>query len=414
MTRPVRTKTPGGRWALALAVLLLSGAAAPAEAQQTRTRSSRKATGTSKSEARKSGGSRSGVRGKRVSPSDESPPAALPEAPPAAPAPAAVPALPPMPPPPGAMPAASAPERPWARGVPRDAQKRALELFQEGNALLKESIFVQASEKYRRALELWSHPAIHYNLALALMNLDQPIEVHEHLVAALRFGSEPLEAEKFEYARNYKLLLEQQLAQLDVTCDQPGTAALLDGKPLFQAPGRFSGLVRPGTHTFAATLEGHLPYDQRRTLTPGETTHIALRLYTSEELTRYRRRFPIALPWLLMGGGFALAGGGAWMHLRAREDFTAFDSGINACGGCVPPAPLASRLEQGRLLQGAALTSYALGGAALVAGAILVSLNQPQPYRIDPAELSAHASPSVRITPLLGGGSGGIPASLRF
>ncbi|MFY0581353.1 DUF4215 domain-containing protein [Cystobacter fuscus] len=223
--------------------------------------------------------------------------------------------------------------------MPLENQQRALELFQAGNALLKDAVFVKASEKYREALGLWSHPAIHYNLALALMNLDQPLEVHEHLVAALRFGAEPLETEKYEYARNYKLLLEKQLARLDITCDTTGATVLLDGKPLFQAPGNYSGLVRPGAHTLAATRQGYLPQNLNRTLLPGETAHVALRLYTNEELTRYRRRFPVPMPWLVMGAGVALAGGSAWMHVRGRAHFRSFDEGISACGGCVPPPP---------------------------------------------------------------------------
>src|SRR5258706_5080503 len=68
-------------------------------------------------------------------------------------------------------------DRPWAKAVTPQEQKLATDLFREGNALLKESLFVQAAEKYREALRHWNHPGIHYNLALALLNLDQPVEV---------------------------------------------------------------------------------------------------------------------------------------------------------------------------------------------------------------------------------------------
>ncbi|MET0404650.1 MAG: hypothetical protein ABW123_19705, partial [Cystobacter sp.] len=258
-----------------------------------------------------------------------------------------------------------------------------------------------------------SHPAIHYNLALALMNLDQPIEIHDHLEAALRFGAEPLEAEKFEYARNYKLLLEKQLAFLDVTCDTPGAAVFLNGRALFQAPGRYSGLVRPGVHTVAASLQGHLPEDQKHTLLPGQTAHVALRLYTAEQLTRYRRSFPVPLPWLVMGAGAVLVGGSAWMHFTAFERFDRFDAGIQQCGGCVPSRTLSIQLRQGHLLQGSAITGYAVGSAALVTGAILATLNQPQPYRIDPSQLT-QPPVSVSVAPLLGGGAGGVQAWGRF
>ncbi|WP_223638718.1 hypothetical protein [Corallococcus sp. EGB] len=301
-------------------------------------------------------------------------------------------------------------ERPWAKGIPKADQDAALALFAEGNVLLKESIFVRAVEKYRLALARWDHPAIHYNLALALMNLDQPVEVHEHLVAALRFGPAPLEKEKFEYARNYKTLVERQLARVDITCATPGATVTMDGQTLFVAPGRYEGLVRPGAHSIVATMAGFVPSDQSRTLLPGETTTLDLRLFTSDDLIRYKRRWSAAMPWLVMGAGVAVAGGSAFLHSQSRDHFRAFESGIAECGGCVPPTAVANERSQGNLMQSGAIAGYAVGGAVIVTGAVLAVLNQPKPYRIDPGQEAA----TVQVTPLLGAGSGGAVATFRF
>ena len=65
--------------------------------------------------------------------------------------------------------------RPWAAGISIDRQKQALVQFRQGNAQLNDGLFARAAETYRAALKTWPHPAIHYNLALALMNVDQPI-----------------------------------------------------------------------------------------------------------------------------------------------------------------------------------------------------------------------------------------------
>src|SRR5678816_3672427 len=62
-------------------------------------------------------------------------------------------------------------ERPWAAGVPADKQALALKLFQDGNSQLNDGIFTKAVELYREALKSWDHPAIHYNMALALMTV---------------------------------------------------------------------------------------------------------------------------------------------------------------------------------------------------------------------------------------------------
>ena len=117
-------------------------------------------------------------------------------------------------------------ERPWARGVSDTDQSAALQSFREGNASLNEGVFVTAVKQYREALKHWDHPAIHYNLALALMNLDQPIEVYESLAKALKYdpkaGPAPLDADKYDRAKNYMLLAQKQVANVDITCDKPG------------------------------------------------------------------------------------------------------------------------------------------------------------------------------------------------
>jgi tetratricopeptide (TPR) repeat protein len=317
----------------------------------------------------------------------------------------------------GALPASAqqagpADERPWARGVSPDRQKKALELFRAGNTLLKESVFVKAVEKYREALALWDHPAIHYNLALALLNLDQPLEVHEHLVAAIKYGVAPLDAEKLEHARTYKGLVEKQLARVEITCEEPGATVSLDGKVVFVAPGRYEGLVRPGAHTFVASNEGHAPTNLSRTLPAGEKTTLALKLYTAEDLTRYERRWPAWRPWAVVGAGAAVALAGGALHMQARGSYEDFDARIAQCGGCVPTPDVNDMRARGDSMQQLAFGAYALGGAAAVTGAILVYINRPQAYRINPDE--AESPPGVSVTPLLMGREGGILATFRF
>src|SRR5215510_13976945 len=71
-------------------------------------------------------------------------------------------------------------------------QDCGLAAFRAGNAELREGQFPNAVERYREALRCWDHPAIHYSFALALINLDQPIQVAEELEAALAHGAAPL------------------------------------------------------------------------------------------------------------------------------------------------------------------------------------------------------------------------------
>src|SRR6188508_2423642 len=95
--------------------------------------------------------------------------------------------------------------RPWAAGISVERQKQALLLFREGNALLNQGLFARASDTYIKGLVSWPHPAIHYNLALAQMNLDQPIEAFENFQKAIVYGDAPLEKDKLEHAKEYML-----------------------------------------------------------------------------------------------------------------------------------------------------------------------------------------------------------------
>lgn len=315
---------------------------------------------------------------------------------------------------PAPAPAAPEPERPWARGVPEAKRTRALELFRDGNAALKESLFVKAAQTYREALTYWDHPAIHYNLALALVNLDQPVETHEHLLAALKYGASPLDSDKFEQAQRYKSLVEKQLTTIEVSCELAGAAVRLDGRPLFTAPGKWSGVVRSGPHTLIATRDGYLPNEQSVTLAGGERRSFDLKLLSAEELTEYRRKWAVWVPWTVVAAGAVLAGTGVALHLGARDSFEQFDKAIAGCvrpdtGGCVPSVGIAGMKQRGEALQGVAITSYFLAGAALTTGAVLVYMNRLQPY-----QRSLGVTPQVTIAPILGPGGGGATLVVGF
>jgi hypothetical protein len=273
-------------------------------------------------------------------------------------------------------------------------------------------LLVQAASKYRDALKHWDHPAIHYNLVLALVNLDQPLEMHEHLVAAMKYGEAPLDTEKFTQAKNYLLIVEKQLAKVEIKCDEPGAKVSLDGQPLFTAPGHEERFVRAGSHNISATKDGFVPNQQARTLPAGEITPIDLKLYTEDDVTQYRRRWSAWMPWTVLGAGVLVAGGGGFMHYQASQSFHSFDQGINACGGCIPSSNLVNQKNTGNTLQTAAFGAYVVGGGALIAGAALVYVNRPQPYLVTPGQEKTELSFS--ILPFLSPQAGGFSAQINF
>jgi hypothetical protein len=304
--------------------------------------------------------------------------------------------------------------RPWAQGVSRENQEAARAIFREGNDLLRDSLFAQAAEKYREALKRWDHPGIHYNLALALINLDQPIAVYEAFGKAMKFGAAPIDEDKLERARSYRTLLEQQLAQVEIVCEEPGASVSMDGKFLFTAPGMHSGLMRAGEHDIVASKPGYFTETQQLVLSPGEKKRVELTLLRLDQAGETVQRWSPWLPWSVVGGGLAIALGGGAMHWRAAGNFESFDQAFNvtcASNGCLQsevPA-LTEQLDRAELQQKIALTSYIVGGVAVTTGLVMVFLNQPRFIRKDRA-----GSKDVSFTPMVAPDMAGVSAGFRF
>lgn len=292
----------------------------------------------------------------------------------------------------------------WARGVPMKSRQQARSLFLEGNKALEDSAYGEAAESYRQALQLWNHPAIHYNLALALTDFDQPVEVYHHMSEATRYGKGPLDEGKYNHALEVKERIEKKMTWLDVSCAVPGAQVSLDGKPLFQAPNHFKGLVQPGVHSLVASKPGLVTLDKDHafTMAGGGRMNVDLKLYNPAELTQNRTRWAPWMPWSIVGSGLAVAAGGGLLQWQTQKTYHAVDEKVVACNGCMPTSEINSLRTRGDNLQRAAVGAYALGGAGLVAGVALLFLNQPRPYFVNPETGEA----SLSLAPLIGSAPG--------
>ena len=341
-----------------------------------------------------------------------------------------------------AAPSATPSARPWADGVSQANQQQALRIFREGNGLLKQAVFAQAAIKYREALTYWDHPAIHYNLVLALLNLDRPTEVLEHLNKAMAYGAAPLDSEKFEQALQYKMLTERQLSRLVVRCDLEGAVISMDGQELFVAPGKYEGYVRPGPHSIVAKKEGFMNSEISPSLVAGTLSEFDMVLIAAGDMTQYRRLWPNWRPWTVFGAGLAIAAVGVGLHLKGRADVSSFDNDImtirNQNGKAVDGVDGAiqyaeetkdyifndsrQKRDSGLRNQKIAMAMYGVGGAAIVTGAVLLYFNRLRPYtpetstQVNPGTPSAAAdkSPEVNVLPMLAPEAPGMMATVRF
>jgi hypothetical protein len=310
-------------------------------------------------------------------------------------------------------PSSSSPEsRPWAEGVSPEHQQQALALFKEGNALFAESQHAAALAKYRDALRVWDHPAIRYNAAVALINLDQPLAADAELDSALRFGDAALGPDTAKQAQLYKKLLAGQLADLHVACSEPGAEVMLDGQQLFVAPGDKTVRLLPGAHSLVARKAGYLDATHALQLPPGHRTDEDVKMVSLASLpTHTVRRWTAWKPWVLFGAGVVVAAVGVPLILDAKSNYDRFDQEIaNSCPtGCAPgalPTGAVEARDRAKAENGAALAMFGVGGAVAVAGVVMLILNTPH------AELKRPAP--VALAPALGPSLVGLTAKLSF
>lgn len=297
-------------------------------------------------------------------------------------------------------------EKPWVAGVSAAEQQAAQVLFREGNLQLNDGLFVNAAAKYREAIKHWNHPAIHYNLSLALLNLNQPIQVFEELNKALQYGAGPLEKDKYDHAKEYLLLVEKQLADIEVSCDKIGAKVSVDGKEVFIAPGKFSQKVLVGKHTFYADKQGYNARITAPYIGPGEKFRIELKLYTAEELTRYRRKWNNTwFPYVVVGAGAVVGLTAGALELSAQSSYDQFNARVASCNtvsaGCPTTTPgIVTLRNSGDTKRTLGYVGYGVAGAAVATGAVLLYINRRQPYQISAEELNATPAP-IALAPIV-------------
>ncbi len=320
-------------------------------------------------------------------------------------------------------------ERPWAKGVSKQQQDTALRLFSEANRALNTGLFAAALAKYKEALQSWKHPAIYYNMALAQMNLDQPLEVEKSMTKAIEYGAAPLEKDKYEHAKEYLVLNAKQLAWVDVSCKKVGANVLIDGEKAFTVePGkqnRIKRRVRVGKHTIVAERTGYNAQVDAPYVEPGQTFRIELQLYTSEELTRYKTRWKQKwIPYAVLGSAVVFGGGAILLEKSAQTSYDNFDAEIARCNdasggtGCMVDSSVSDLRSSGDTKKTLGYVGYGLAGAAIVAGGALLYLNRRVSYEITAdeyrRELAQKKAPPVAVVPMVAPGSAGAMVLGRF
>jgi hypothetical protein len=313
---------------------------------------------------------------------------------------------------------------PWDQNATPAGKSKAKLLVSQGNQHLTDGLMEKAAIAYRDASKQWDHPAIWYNLALSLVSLDQPVEMYEALLKAQRWQDHqppPLSAEQYLKIKDYLPLIEKQIATVEISCQKEGAQVSLNGKQLFVVergkPNKYVGKVRVGKHTFVAEKPGFATPVDAPFIGPGETFRVELRLFTADELTRYKRRWEKRtwVPYAVIGGGalVGLVGGG--LQLMARSDFDDYDTAVARCreSRCASEEQtLLEMRDRGESKRTMGYVGYGIAGAAVITGAALLYLNRRQAYLISTdqyrmEELAKAKKQAVTFAPMVAPGSAG-------
>jgi hypothetical protein len=272
-------------------------------------------------------------------------------------------------------------DSPWSRGVTDAQKKTAQDLLEQGNQLMLASRFKEAVPIYERALASWDHPAIRFNLVKALIGLDKVLEASENLDKALAYGADPLEEQVYSDALNYQRLLKNQIATIEVRCDQPGVQVGLDGKvALASCPGSREIRVLPGQHSIVGAGPSFVTRVTSVTVIGGAHEIEAIHLHVQGE---EQRRWATWKPWVVVGSGAAIATAGVIFNVMARSERddlharTAAECGVRGCDADrYEELGLRTLEDRVTTYSTVSLIALGIGGASVIAGGVLVALNR--------------------------------------
>jgi hypothetical protein len=134
----------------------------------------------------------------------------------------------------------------------------------------------EALDWFQRAYDRFPSPRLHYNMAVALDELDRPalaIEQYEDFLS-----SETSDDDHRQYASERIGVLETRVARLDLEVSPHQATVRVDNR-LVTLP-RLRGIsLAPGVVTIEAALRGYEPLTQDVKLAPGERRHLVVTLH---------------------------------------------------------------------------------------------------------------------------------------
>lgn len=315
-----------------------------------------------------------------------------------------------------------------AGAQPVDDQMRATAraLADEGMTFFEQKKYAEALDRFDRAGTIIQAPTITLHAARSLDKLGRLIEAAERYRTCINTPVDDKSPEAFrsaqEAARNELQILTPRIPSIEIAVQGPGAdgaAVMLDGKPVPKALIGVKTLVDPGDHKIGAMTETHADLEEV-SVTEKQSSRVVLELVPKTDANSGQPNIPDeggkkpingkkvgGVVALGVGGVFAIVGvaaGIAALTTQGQLEKDCPDSSYPPGGKCTLAGDRAfkTNFETYTSQNTLSIVGFALGGAGIATGVVLLVLASKSKPAPQPATTSLH------IEPWLGIGSAGL------
>jgi hypothetical protein len=292
-----------------------------------------------------------------------------------------------------------------------DDLARARQLFDEAGDFERRGQWAAAQDRLRQAIHIRETPNLHYALGWALENDDHLVAARAEYETAKKLAEATHGDEVAQLAAARLVEIDRATPTIEVRVPHGTTAVVIDAKASPLRDDVATSAVDPGVHVVTVSRPGRPDAVERVYVARGVSRVVEVRgdAITPTEKSRL-------LPWLLVGGGAALAAGGVGLFASASGDASDRDTAQSlwcsetACVGGAATRPETAQAAAYRKAAADATsrgnTKQAVGGALGAAGLVAAGVGIYLLVKPSEEERGPHLDASV--------GPAGASASATF
>ena len=273
-------------------------------------------------------------------------------------------------------------------------EKRARELFDKGVEAYGDGDLEGAIGYMQDSYLMHPKPVVVYNLAVLELEAEMWVSAGNHLHAYLETEENISGERRLEITQTIEDQIRLHASLVQITGIEVGGSVLVDGVDIGAAGIRWGFWVTPGDHEVA------VPGGESKQVTTlaGETVLVELQ-------PPPEKKSPVA-GWIVGGVGLAAAATGAGLLGQAKKDMDVVESAAEGTDWSV----VDQNDERARTYSIAGAVLLGVGGAALVAGTVLLAVTARHNKKVE----EALPIDAAWLSPLLLPGGGGLALGGTF